>query len=63
MRDLVLRLSLLVIAMAATVRCIFWGATSLRLGVSVFFGLSWAVLSYRKARSIDRERVGLSVRR
>ncbi|OGS37107.1 MAG: hypothetical protein A2506_08795 [Elusimicrobia bacterium RIFOXYD12_FULL_66_9] len=62
MRDALLRLILLLAAFAGAVRCLFWGATPLSLGVMVACGLASAVISWRKARSIDRDRMGLPPR-
>ncbi|MEK7383335.1 MAG: hypothetical protein AAB262_08625 [Elusimicrobiota bacterium] len=63
MWDVLLRLTLFLAALAAAVRCVFWGATLLRLGLVLACGLAWVVLSRRKARSIDRDRVGISLHR
>jgi len=63
MRDALLRLTLLLATLAAAARCVFWGVTPLRLGVAIACGLATLVISWRKARSIDRDRMGLPQRR
>lgn len=63
MRSAPLRWALFLAFLAAAARCVLSGATPLRLGFAVACGLAWAVLSRRKARSIDRDRMGLPQRR
>lgn len=63
MRDALLRWTLFLAALVASARCVLSGATPLRLGFAFACGLAWAVLSRRKARSIDRDRMGLPQRR
>lgn len=62
MRDALLRLILLLAALVAAALCVFLGATPLRLSLAFACGLASVFLSRRKARSIDRDRVGLPPR-
>jgi hypothetical protein len=54
---------LLAAAVVGAARCIFFEATGLRLGCSAACGLGWFLLSRRKVRSLDRDRLGAPPRR
>ena len=62
-RFLRLRWLFLLAAVAGAARCAFFVATPARAEFAAACGLAWFWMSRRKARSLDRESLGLPPRR
>ena len=62
MTYLTLRWIFLLAALAGAGRCAFSGTTPERAGFAAACGLLWYLLSRRKARSLDREVLGVPPR-